>query len=245
MSDDLEFEPGKAEIVHLGQRFPLVSDKTEKLRDSGVRDARGMFELVYRTSVLLQVEDRQVPFQVELFPSRFEVAQTFTPLNPGVGYEITNEDFDPAQRIEKLVANMDRYQRWIEKDKELLQFAVSGLDNPPKPDPLHHEKYLRFVLIVPGGGFIGFPIESEGIDLHFGSFYPIDTPRPAELSSPSGEIPAMVELKRKYGEDSPEYQFIGFINSWYDLALPDDPEPLKTATGTFVLDIPAASRRLE
>src|SRR3989344_1106665 len=223
MSDDLEFEPGKAEIVHLGQRFPLVSDKTEKLRDSGVRDARGMFELVYRTSVLLQVEDRQVPFQVELFPSRFDL----------------------AQRIEKLVANMDRYQRWIEKDKELLQFAVSGLDNPPKPDPLHLEKYLRLVLNLPGGGFIGFPIESEGIDLHFGSFYPIDTPRPAELSSPSGEIPALVELKRKYGEDSPEYQFIGFINSWYDLALPDDPEPLKTATGTFVLDIPAASRRLE
>lgn len=237
-----DFEPrfANAETVKLGQTFPLFSDGTEDLRGTQVTDVRGYDRLAYRTPLVLDVGFMRVPFQAQFAYSNFEVAQTLTPFDPDLGYRITAEDFDPFKRAEKLIANMARYSRWIENRRDLLQFNMANLINPTRdPDvPVNLEYCLRLLVETPGGGLVGFPIESENVALHISSFYPADTPRPAEIMKMVGSSDVMRELEGKYGVESREYQFVGFINTWFDLAVPDDPEKLRTMTGQFIIEEP-------
>lgn len=243
---------GIPELVGLNERFQLFGPRAEDVRATGAFDVRGTEPLSYRRPLVLNLQGYgyQYPFQIELLHSRsFEVAGTLSPQYPGMGYDITAEDFDGHARIEKLINNVERYGARFSGGL-FLELAASNLVNPPEDDPLRLLDRLKLVVDIPGAEgshyrLVGFPIESEDVSLHIAAFYPADTGKPVSLVFATDLDTEFEELERKYGVSSREYQLAANTVDWWEIALPDIPDYINDEhmTGEFILEEDQSYRR--
>ena len=165
-----EREQPKQEIVKLGQRFQLF--ESENLIPSFYRNEPRGFS--YPVSLELSSGNNPISFDIHLDNISPVLPVWITPFNPDMGYQITNEDFDPKSRYTKL-ARVDRQTPKL-KDGFYLFFVSKG-ELLKEENPLEELQRLRVHLFFPSGYYESQPAGnvSEKKYLEFSHFYPADT----------------------------------------------------------------------
>lgn len=208
----------KPETIRLEQIFQLI--RPERLTPT-VTVWRG-----FSRPVSLEVfpENKPIPFDIYLnniIQNNISpiLPDWITPLNPGDGYQITNEDFNPKSRYAKL----RKVGSQPPKIEDGFYLTLSSKGELPKDENVLKElQRLRVHLFFPnwGGSYESQPAGdvSERRTLEFSHFYPLDT----------GPLPQLSNKEMVLGSLRP---YKGHM-----IGLPKDMNKLSQIEAAFVLD---------
>ncbi len=176
-----------AEVVHLGQTFPLFyPDRTTERHDPN-----GDFPDAprYSSEVLLDMNGRlpPLPMQIRTFGCWHSKAQAFAPFDPSAGYRVSTDDFDGHNRLAKL--RQPEYQQITGiPGAPLTLYVCIGEEMKEKWEHPSSVRNLRLQLSFPSGMRLEGRPEEPGLregDIRFShGFYPMDTGR---LAVPADE----------------------------------------------------------
>lgn len=190
MNESTQEQQPKPEVVELNQRFQLV--RLENLV-STVRphnsEKRG-----FSCPVSLELFSGYIPIPFDInFDSDYRIDPTWIiPLNSDMGYRITNEDFDPKSRYEKL----QKAARQISELKDGFTLSLSSKGKLSKDyNALRELQQLRVHLFFSNGSYESQPAGdvSKEKTLTFSHFYPLDT----------GPLPQLPNKEHNIGEIRP------------------------------------------
>lgn len=234
VSETRETQPQQEKrVIALGEVFSPFDPKTNSIEDTRIRNvtpSKSRTDSGLFIQGMLKIdEDLTIPIDISAIDMRkrgrivVKKKYVLTPFNPGLGYNISPEDFIPKERGDKLKS----LESEMNKGVDLLKVPLGlQLDSPDKAGDLNKfspqiiQQLKRLRLFVSAGEMRLESIPLQG-DLEFGylgfySFYPIDT---GSLANPP--IPYMIQ------KPHPETLWVH---------LPNDPEKLKQIRMQFVLE---------
>ena len=232
-------KPFKPEVVRINQDFLLLGPERT------IRKFNSTFWVEqFSSQVLLDFSGKEMfpvlPIRIYFSPGRCTIQRTITPFDPELGYQITAEDLNLSERLEKIQREQDRLKKLVPFDRAPLWINLMNMSRynleelgliEPGPDLEHFTpeatsifSRLRLQLkIITSNEQAPSYLESRpnrtGLairEITFREFYPLDT---GPLATPTDSIDAVINN----------------IEEGLSVYVPSDLEKIKTIEGRFLL----------
>lgn len=221
------------EVVKLNQEFKLFK-ADDIVNNPKKKDFDTIGEIALSIEGLPNLEFNLFLSNLEGSPEALLKERLYPP-DPEKGYVITNEDFDPKKRLEKIKAIVNSTQdtnRILSSDYlEFGGLTLFGYDvhtgsgnpylvddkNKFKPEVLKVLNRLHLLLIFPNVTFQSKPEFAETGTMSFWEFYPIDSGQLAKAYSPEVSAPDL---------------YLSGLN----ITFPNNREYIQSVKGMFELD---------